>query len=366
MQNDVYEEIFNAGIQGQAISLELCKSILTSKKLEILPLLNTAFKLRQKYWGNEVTVHILNNVQNGLCSEDCHYCVQSKFSEADIKTYPMKPDEEIMKEAQRAYESGAFRYCMVFSGAGQNSQRIEHLACLVKKIKSVYPLEVCVSPGFITEDHAYILKKAGLDRINHNINTSENFYKKICTTHNFSDRMQTLRSAAKAGLDICSGVIIGMGESIEDVVDVALTLRSLKNVKSIPVNFFLSASGITLTETQTLTPDFCLRVLCLFRVLNPSAEIRMAAGREHHLRGLEALGLFAANSLFIDGYLNVKGQNRLKTLEMIRDAGFTIKSDQDLKTLIENEKFHNNRENEDVSNIKMKSVEDLHPFIKKE
>ncbi|MDP8265379.1 MAG: biotin synthase BioB [Candidatus Aceula meridiana] len=363
MKKQFYDQLAEKSLDGELLLRPQCIEILTSKDIELLPLVDAAFTVRKKHWGRDVTIHIINNVQNGQCSEDCQYCAQSRSSKAEIDIYPMKSDDEIIKEAEAAYKSGAFRYCMVFSGKGQAESRIEHLVGLIKEIKARYPIEVCVSPGFVTESQAKILKNAGLNRLNHNINTSEKYYPKICTSHPFAKRVETLNAAKNADLDICSGVIVGMGEGEEDVVDAALTLRSFKNVKSIPVNFLLPIEGNAIVKANRLTPEYCLRVLCLYRFLNPEAEIRIAAGREYHLRDLQALALYPASSLFMDGYLNAKGSSRTKTLQMIKDAGFTIKSDQSLDALIENE--HNINVASKNEKIQMKRFDDLHPSFKK-
>ncbi|MDP8263953.1 MAG: biotin synthase BioB [Candidatus Aceula lacicola] len=364
MNTKFYTNLTNKSLSGEILSSEECQAILTSPKIQLLSLLQAAYKLRFKYWKNEVRIHIINNVQNGSCSEDCHYCAQSKSSSAKIEKYPMKSDDEIFKEAEQAYKAGAFRHCMVFSGKCQSKSRIKHLVSIIKEIKSRFPIEVCVSPGFITEDEAKILKKAGLNRLNHNINTSANHYKNICTTHSFQKRIDTLNAAQNAELDICSGVIVGMGESIDDIIDAALTLRKFKNVKSIPVNFLLPIEGNVLTKANELTPQLCLRILCLYRFLNPAVEIRIAAGREYHLRDLQALGLYPASSIFMDGYLNATGLSRKKTLQMIKDAGFTIKSDQNLDELIDREEnaYESNITSESVV---MKKYSDLHPSFSK-
>jgi len=361
MKQEFYTQLIKKSLENGTFSEKECLEILTSKDIELLALVNAAFEVRKKYWGKTVTVHIINNVQNGQCSEDCQYCAQSRSSKAEIDIYPMKSDEEILTEADDAYQSGAFRYCMVFSGKGQPESRTEHLVRLIKEIKSKYPIEVCVSPGFITESQAKILKDAGLNRLNHNINTSQNHYPRICTSHPFAKRLETLDAAQSAGLDICSGVIVGMGETEADIVDAALTLKKFKNVKSIPVNFLLPIEGNALTQANQLTPQYCLRILCLYRFLNPQAEIRIAAGREYHLRDMQALGLYPANSLFIDGYLNVKGSTRAETLQMIKDAGFTIKSDQNLDDLIQREQ--NIEAKQKDSEIAIKQFKDLHPSV---
>ena len=320
-----YHELTTKSLQDEILSDAACEKILTGSDAELLPLLDAAYQVRKTYFQNEVQLHILNNAQNGYCPEDCGYCAQASSATTDIEAYPLKPDAEILEEAKRAYESGAYRYCIVLSGRGPSPKRVSHLAELIHTVKTHYPIEVCLSAGLIDIESAHILKAAGLDRLNHNLNTSEAHYPNICNTHTYQDRMGTLQAAQTVGLACCSGVIVGMGEGTDDLIQVAKSLRQLK-VASLPVNFFLPISGTQLSETPTLTPDYCLRVLCLYRFLNPRAEIRVAAGREHHLRSMEVMALYPANSMFIDGYLNAEGSAASRTMEMIRDAGFTVKT----------------------------------------
>ena len=332
METTFYQELTTNSLQDELLSDASCEKLLTGSDVELLPLLNAAYQVRKTYFRNEVQLHILNNAQNGYCPEDCHYCAQANSATTDIEAYPLKPDAEILEEAKRAYESGAYRYCLVMSGRGPSAKRVSHLAELIHTVKARYPIEVCLSAGLIDVESARVLKAAGLDRLNHNLNTSEVHYPKICSTHTYQDRMETLQAAQTAGLACCSGVIVGMGEETDDLIKVAKALRKLE-VASLPVNFFLPISGTQLSESvtaqrsvpTTLTPDYCLRVLCLYRFLNPRAEIRVAAGREHHLRSMEVMALYPANSMFIDGYLNAEGSTATRTLEMIKDAGFTVK-----------------------------------------
>lgn len=324
MEHAFYHELTQTSLQDEQLSDAVCEQLLTSPDVALLPLLAAAYQVRQTYFQNEVQLHILNNAQNGHCPEDCGYCAQARSATADIKPYALKPVTELLADARAASEAGASRYCIVMSGRGPSPKRVQQLAQVIHAVKTEYPMEVCLSVGLLDAAGARALKAAGLDRLNHNLNTSEAYYPNICSTHTYQDRMETLQAAQTAGLACCSGVIVGMGEKDSDLLAVAKTLRRL-GVASVPVNFFLPIAGTQLAAPSVLTPAYCLRVLCLYRFLNPRAEIRIAAGREHHLRSLGAMALYPANSLFLEGYLNAAGAATARTLQMIRDAGFTVK-----------------------------------------
>jgi biotin synthase len=235
----------------------------------------------------------------------------------------MKSDDDILAEAAAAASAGASRYCMVLSGRGPSLERTRKLADLIRRVKQRHPIEVCLSAGLIGDDHARILADAGLDRLNHNLNTSESHYPEICSTHSYADRVATLTAARRHGIGTCSGLIMGMGESSLDLIEVAFKLRELE-VPSIPVNFLIPIDGNPVQSDGTLTPERCLRTLAMMRLVNPRAEIRVAGGREGHLRALGALALWPANSLFVEGYLTTRGDQVDDTYRMIRDAGFEI------------------------------------------
>ena len=279
--------------------------------------------VRSRFFGNRVRVHVLNNAQNARCPEDCGYCSQSLISEAPLRPYPWKPLAELIEEARGAHSAGAFRYCMVASGRGPTDRQVDFLCSAVREIKRQVPVQVCVSVGLLDRAKAERLKKAGVDRLNHNLNTSERNYPSICTTHTWQDRVDTLLAARAAGLQQCSGLIAGMGESDADLVEVALKLAELE-VPSIPVNFLIPIEGNPVQSDGSITPERALRVLALMRLANPRAEVRIAAGREGHLRSLESLALYPANSLFAEGYLTTRGERARDTYQMIRDAGFEV------------------------------------------
>lgn len=318
-----YAQLADRALHDEPLTEADAQWVMDGADVELLPLLHAAFQPRFRHFGRAVMVHILNNVQNGLCQEDCGYCSQNKDSASAIRQYPLKSDAEILAGAEAAARAGASRYCIVLSGRGPTLERTRHLAAVIRDIKARYPIEVCLSAGLLGAAHARILAEAGLDRMNHNLNTSAAHYEDICSTHTYADRLETLRAAEREGVRACSGVIVGMGETSADLVDVAFKLRELA-VPSIPVNFLIPIEGNQVTSDGSLTPERCLRALCMMRFANPRAEIRMAGGREGHLRSLQPLALYPANSLFVQGYLTTRGDTADGTYKMIRDAGFEV------------------------------------------
>jgi biotin synthase len=291
---------------------------------EVLALLDSAYKVRHRYFGKTVHIQVLTNAKSGLCPEDCHYCSQSSISTAEIEHYPLLSEDRLLKEALRAEQLKAKRYCMALSGRGPLHSEIENLCGIIRTIKQKTQLSVCCSLGVLKDGQAEQLKAAGLDRVNHNLNTSERFHPEICTTHTYQDRLQTLTRCRAAGLEICSGGIVGQGETDEDIIDLLMALREV-GVESIPLNFLVPIKGTPFEDrAQDLTPRRCLKILCLARFLNPDREIRVAGGREHHLRSLQPLSLYAANSIFVTGYLTTGGQPADEAVQMIADLGFEL------------------------------------------
>jgi len=328
--DDRLERWAAAGLRGESITRHEALSILADESIPLLPLVHAAGRVRENHFGRDVLIHQLHNVQSGACPEDCGYCGQSQSSDAPIQPYRLVSREEIIAQAQRAKDNGAYRYCMVLSGRGPSDEEIDHMAECIREVKSRFGLRTCLSAGLLDEAKARRLADAGLDRLNHNLNTSERHYGEVCTTHTFGDRVNTLAAARAAGLDLCSGLIVGMGEAFDDLIDVAYRLREFE-VPSIPVNFLVPIPGNRVREAllagRPITPQMALRVLCLFRLVNPRAEIRIGAGREGHLRSMQALALHPANSLFVDGYLLTRGSATRETIAMIVDAGFNVRLD---------------------------------------
>ncbi|MFN9246536.1 MAG: biotin synthase BioB, partial [Planctomycetota bacterium] len=308
---------------GQAIDRQQALEILQTPDEEILNLLAGAYRIRREYFGKTVQLYFLMNAKSGLCPEDCHYCSQSKVSEAEIPRYNILNREKLLDGARVAAERNSTTYCLVISARGPNEREMKAVETIVPEIKQKYGLNICACLGLLTPEQAERLKAAGVDKVNHNLNTSDNFYSKICSTHTYGDRLATLQAVRNAGMQLCSGGIIGMGEAPSDIVDMAFSLREL-SVESIPLNFLNPIEGTPLANEGKLTPLACLKALAMFRFVNPKSELRIAGGREIHLRSLQPLGLYAANSIFVGDYLTTKGQAPEQDYRMVEDLGFRI------------------------------------------
>ncbi|MBI3742774.1 MAG: biotin synthase BioB [Chloroflexi bacterium] len=320
-----YQALAEKSIAGGTLTRDESRAVLECPDGEVPDLLAAAYRVRRTFCGDKVHIHVLMNAKSGLCPEDCGYCSQSKLSTAAIAKYPTVSEERLLEGARKAKTAMAKRFCIVTSGRGPTDREVAYLAGAVRRIVDEVGIKVCVSCGLLTEEKARTLREAGVDQLNHNLNTSERYHPSITTTHTYQDRMTTLRAARKAGLNLCTGGIFGMGETADDIIDVFLALRDL-DVQSIPVNFLHPIKGTPLQDMNYLTPYQCLRILCLARFLNPKQEIRVSGGRELHLRALQPLALYPANSVFTEGYLTTPGQGWKETAQMIRDMGFEIET----------------------------------------
>lgn len=323
MHTICWNDLAEKSLAGEELTVDEALSILDAPDDELLDLLAATFRVRRKHFGHKVHLYFLKNAKSGLCPEDCGYCSQSKISDAEIPKYALLNEAKLMEGAARAVESQARTYCIVASGRGPSDREVEHIASTVEKIKDQYGLHICCCLGLLTTDQAKRLAAAGVDRINHNLNTSRNHYPEICTTHTYDDRLETLKTVRAAGMELCSGVIVGMGERDRDLVDLAQELRAL-NVSSIPVNFLHAIDGTPLEKRHDLDPRYCLKTLCLFRLTNPTTEIRVSGGREVNLRSMQAMSLYAANSMFVSDYLTTKGQPAEDDFAMVKDLGFEV------------------------------------------
>jgi biotin synthase len=318
------ETLTAKALRRQAPTREEALAVLRTGDDDILDVVAAASRARRRFFGRRVKLNHLVNMKSGLCPEDCTYCSQRLGSTSQILKYSWITSEEAAGNAERAIAAGAKRVCLVASGRGPSHRDISRVADTVAAIKGTAPdVEVCVCLGLLKEGQAEQLREAGADAYNHNLNTSAENYAEICSTHQFDDRVRTVNEAKHAGLSPCSGAIFGMGESDDDIVDVAFELRAL-DPDSVPVNFLIPFEGTPLGDRWELTPQRCLRILAMFRFVFPDVEVRLAGGREIHLRALQPLALHLANSIFLGDYLTSEGQPGADDLAMIADAGFVV------------------------------------------
>ncbi len=309
-------------LAGAEPSREEARAILNCPGERLADLLAATLKVREAAFGRRVKICMLRNAQSGICAEDCGYCSQSRVSRADIPVYKMQSVAQLAEGARVAVENGSRRYCMVCSMRGPTAADVDHLSQACERIRAEFPqLELCLSIGLLGAAQARQLKSAGAGWINHNLNTSRSFYPQICTTHTWDDRVRTIENVRAAGLSTCSGGIIGMGESDDDVIDLAFATRRLA-IDSVPVNFLHPIKGTPLGDAPRLTPERCLKAACLFRLLNPNSEVRAAGGRELNLGARQGELFNAVNSIFVNGYLTTPGLAYKQTLELIERAGF--------------------------------------------
>lgn len=324
--SSIYELWADKSLRNEVLSRDEAHRVLDTPSDELPQLLTVTSRVRETYFGRRVKVCVLLNAQSGICAEDCNYCSQSKISTAPVEKYKLLPEDTIVRRAQEAAQNGARRFCIVIAARGPQTRDIQHLSAAIKRIKAddaTRELEICTSLGLMNLQQCQTLKDAGVDYVNHNLNTSESHYAKICSTHTYADRVQTLHNVQEAGLKTCSGGIVGMGETRDDIVELAFNVREL-DIESIPINFLLTIKGTKLQNLAPIDADLGLKVLCLMRLMNPTKEVRVAAGREVHLRERQAQALCAANSLFVDGYLTTEGEASARVRNWIEEAGYCV------------------------------------------
>ncbi|WP_371483414.1 biotin synthase BioB [Kitasatospora sp. NBC_00315] len=321
---DLLDTLTAKGLRRELPTREEALAVLATTDDELLDVVAAAGRVRRQWFGRRVKLNYLVNLKSGLCPEDCSYCSQRLGSKAEILKYTWLKPEQAAEAAAAGLAGGAKRVCLVASGRGPTDRDIDRVADTIAAIKDANEaVEVCACLGLLSDNQAERLKAAGADAYNHNLNTSESTYGEITSTHTYADRVDTVNKAHGAGLSACSGLIAGMGESDADLVDVVFALRELDS-DSVPVNFLIPFEGTPLAKEWNLTPQRCLRILAMVRFVCPDVEVRIAGGREVHLRSMQPLGLHIANSIFLGDYLTSEGQAGQADLDMIADAGFEI------------------------------------------
>ena len=323
------DRLADKALSKELPSREEALAVLASADDDLMDVVAAAFRVRRAFFGRRVKLNYLVNIKSGLCPEDCFYCSQRSGSNADVLKYTWLKTDEVIASAEAGVAGGARRVCLVASGRGPTDRDIGRVASAVSAFKDRNPdVEVCACLGLLSAGQAERLAAAGTTAYNHNLNTSGGHYADICTTHEYADRVATVEAAKSAGLSPCSGLIAGMGETDEDLVDVAFALRAM-NPDSVPVNFLIPFDGTPLAGRWELTPQRCLRILAMVRFVCPDAEVRLAGGREIHLRTLQPLALHIVNSIFLGDYLTSEGQPGAADLALIADAGFTVEGAED-------------------------------------
>jgi biotin synthase len=277
--------------------------------LSLPELIARANKVRQEFAGSKVELCNIMNAKSGLCSQDCKFCAQSGRHRTGVAAYPLKSKEEMVEAATRAKEIGAERFDIVTSGDVLSRVELDVIVSAVSEITKELGMKMCASLGSMDAQGFSLLKKAGLSRYHHNLETSPDFFPKIVSTHTFQDRVDTIKAAKQAGLEVCSGGIIGMGETIEDRIDLALWLKKL-NVDSVPINVLVPIEGTSLGTQSPLSCSEAIRTIALFRIILKDKIIKIAAGRESILKDFQAMAFMAgANGMLIGGYLTIRGRS---------------------------------------------------------
>jgi biotin synthase len=320
-----YRELAEAVLAGRPVERDQALAMVTSSDDDLLDLLAGAFRLRRAYFGRGVMLHVIRNAKAGSCGEDCAWCSQSLHADSGVVSQALQPVEELVAGARAAHGRKAVRYCMVTAGRGVSSAELEVVCEAVRRIRAELPIAICTSLGELTPEQADRLKAAGVNRYNHNLETVPRVFARVCTTHGFQDRLTTIKNAKSAGLELCCGGILGIGESLQERVELAFALREV-GADSIPVNLLKAHPGTALAGAEPIRPNDALRAIAMFRFVHPNKEIRVAGGREAILGPLQALSLYAANSFFTEGYLTYSGQGYQADLAMLQAAGFEVAS----------------------------------------
>ncbi|SEB28158.1 biotin synthase BioB [Paenibacillus sp. 276b] len=318
-----WSSLAKRSLNGECLTMEEGLAVLEASDDEVLSLMQAAFQVRQYFYGKKVKLNMIINAKSGFCPEDCGYCSQSIVSTAPIQKYSLLDKETLLAGAHEAMARKAGTYCIVASGKGPTNKELDQVVEAVKENREKMPLKICACLGILKDGQAERLAEAGVHRYNHNLNTSKANYPSITTTHTYDQRIETVEKVKAYGMSPCSGVIIGMGESNQEIVEMAFALRKL-DADSIPINFLNAIPGTPLEGAGRTPAMKALKVLALFRLICPSKEIRVAGGREINLRTLQPLSLYAANSLFVGDYLTTAGQEISNDHQMIEDLGFEI------------------------------------------
>lgn len=285
-------------------------------------LCQTANQIREHFCGKGFDICSIINGKSGKCSENCKYCAQAGCYDSELESYPLLSTEKIVEGAKHDSEQGVLRYSIVTSGKRLSKEEIDRLCESIQAVKRDVGIEVCVSAGLLDEEDFNKLKSVGVSRIHNNLETSRRYFKDICTTHTYDDKIDTIKAAQKTGLSVCSGGIMGIGETMEDRIDMALTLREL-GIRSVPINMLNPIPGTPLGNNKILNEKEMRRIVAIYRFILPDASIRLAGGRG--LMGDKGVNCFksGANATISGDMLTTSGITIAKDMNMIEELGFT-------------------------------------------
>ncbi len=307
-------------LDGEEISFDEAVELIHTSDEDTMVLLAMADKIRQKFNGNEVDLCAIVNARSGKCPENCKFCAQSAHYDTGITEYPLLAEDALLEAAKKAKEAGAIRFSVVTSGRNtSNPKEFEQIIHVLRRIREEVGVEICCSLGLLELEQAKQLKEVGVTRYHSNIETAPSNFPNICSTHSYEDKMYTINNAKEAGLRICSGGIFNLGESLEQRVEMAFTLKEL-GVDSIPLNLLNPIPNTPFEKNSPLSPLEILRTFAVFRFILPHAQIRTAGGREINLRSLQALALTGGlNGIMVGNYLTTEGRAPEEDLQMISD-----------------------------------------------
>jgi biotin synthase len=309
---------------GRAADRALLERIAVLPQSEVSDLLALADAVRERFCGNAIAIEVLYNAKKGGCSEDCHFCSQSARFATDVEPETLSTVEGFLQAARDADARGAAEFCIVVAVRGPSTRLLERVCEAVRCIKAELPLTVAVSLGILRAEQVDALVDAGVDKVNHNLESSRRYFPFICTTHTFEERLETLRLVRTRGLEVCCGGIIGMGETVDDRVDFLCTLQELEP-EEVPINFLNPRPGTPLADRSLVEPVEALRFVAMARLALPHALVRFAGGREITLQGLQDLGMRSgASGIVLGNYLTTTGRADEDDFAMLNRLGFEV------------------------------------------
>ena len=318
-ESELIDFCMNKVISGESISFEEAGKLLCSQ--DILSLAYSANVITRKFNGYSIDVESLLNAKSGKCPEDCSFCAQSSFYNTKISKYPLLPKQVVIVRAKEAERQGASSFCLVCAYRSPPEEEFRQICDTIEALKKEVSIDINASLGFMTLERARKLKSLGIKRYNHNLEASDSFFSQICKTHDFADRVKTAKIVKEAGLELCCGGIIGMGETVKQRIELAFALAAL-NPDEVPINILIPNEGTPMAQIDTITPEEAIRTIAVWRFIMPKVILKLAGGREVHFSDNGRMALRAgANGIISGGYLTTGGNEMSKDLNMIHEIG---------------------------------------------